>query len=74
MSFKLDDLAEPDSANVSLNINDDIISNHSQVSNYSNRNNLNKINQINNIKYNQHQLPQDSPPRIDKSQKSSTIK
>jgi hypothetical protein len=74
MSFKLDDLAEPDSANVSLNLNDDIISNHSQVSKYSNRNNLNNMNQINNIKYNQYQMPQDSPARIDKSQKSSTIK
>ena len=59
MSFRLDDIAEPDSANVSLNLNDDIISKHSQMSNYSNRKNINQIN--NNNYYNQYQLPQDSP-------------
>ncbi len=38
MSFNLDDLSAPDSAKVSLNLNNDILSNHSRVSNYSNRN------------------------------------
>ena len=38
MSFPLDDLSAPDSAKVSLNLNDDILSNHSRLSQYSNRN------------------------------------
>ena len=46
MSFKLDDLAEPESANVSLNLNDDIVSRHS---NYSNRKYVNYQNNLNNI-------------------------
>ena len=76
MSFKIDDLAEPDSANVSLNLNDDIISNHSHISNYSNRNYINnKMNQMNNnMNYNGNQIPQDSPSGQDNFQKSSGIK
>ena len=75
MSFNLDDIAEPDSANVSLNLNDDIISKHSQMSNYSNRKNINQnINQINNNNYyNQYQIPQDSP-NIKVQMQNSNIK
>ena len=58
MSFRLDDLSAPDSAKVSLNLNDDILSNHSRLSNRSNRNNQNKNSQI----YNQYnQSPQNTP-------------
>ena len=70
MSFRLDDIAEPDSANVSLNLNDDIISKHSQMSNYSNRKNINQIN--NNNYYNQYQLPQDSPIQNSSNIQSNT--
>ena len=37
-----------DSINISLNLNDDLASVHSRVSNYSNRNNLNNMNYMNN--------------------------
>ena len=76
MSFKIDDLAEPDSANVSLNLNDDIISNHSHMSNYSNRNYANnKMGQMNyNMNYNQNQIPQDSPSGQINYQKSPSIR
>jgi hypothetical protein len=37
-----------DSVNISLNLNDDLASVHSHVSNYSNRNNLNSMNYMNN--------------------------
>ncbi len=65
MSFKFDDLDVPDSANVSLNLNDDLASKHSRRSNYSNRNNMNYMNNnnynnMNNINYNQYQIPQNS--------------
>ena len=72
MSFRFDDgeLDVPDSANVSLNLNDDIVSKHSRMSNYSNRNNINNMNNMNrnninmnnmnNMNYNQYPSPQNS--------------
>ena len=58
MSFKFDDLDVPDSANVSLNLNDDIVSKHSRISKHSNKNNINNINNMNNLNYNnQYQNP-----------------
>ena len=73
MSFRIDDIAEPDSANVSFNLNDEIVSNHSHISNYSKRNYINNnIPQMNNMNYNQ-QIPQDSPMRSNNFQKSPSI-
>ena len=74
MSFRFDDgeLDVPDSANVSLNLNDDIVSKHSRMSKYSNRNNINNMNNMNrnnmnmnnmnnmNYNYNQYPNPQNS--------------
>ena len=72
MSFRFDDgeLDVPESANVSLNLNDDIVSKHSRMSNYSNRNNINNMNNMNrnninmnnmnNMNYNQYPSPQNS--------------
>ena len=68
MSFRIDDIAEPDSANVSFNLNDEIVSNHSRMSKYSNRNYIN-----NNMNYNQ-LIPQDSPMRSNNFLKSPSIK
>ena len=53
MSFNLDDLSAPDSAKVSLNLNNDILSNHSRVSNYSNRNIQGSQMYTNQYQYNQ---------------------
>ena len=79
MSFNLDDLSAPDSVKISLNPNEDIISRHSQFSNYSNRNiinnNINKnsqiYNQYNNNQYNsqynnqyQNQIPYPRNSRV----------
>ena len=73
MSFRIDDIAEPDSANVSFNLNDEIVSNHSHISNYSKRNYINNnIPQMNNMNFNQ-QIPQDSPMRSNNFQKSPSI-
>ena len=55
MSFRLDDLSAPDSAKVSLNLNEDIISKHSRLSNFSNRNIINNNNNRNSQLYNQYQ-------------------
>ena len=69
MSFQLDELSSPSSAKISLNLNEDIISRHSQYSNYSNRNivnnNINKNSQIYNqynqqMQYQNNQIPRDS--------------
>ena len=74
MSFRADDIAEPDSANVSLNLNDDIISNHSHISNISNRNKINyNMSPMNNMNYNQYQIPQDSPSNTAKVPNSQSI-
>ena len=59
MSFNLDDLSAPDSAKISFNPNEDIISKHSQLSNFSNRN-IN-TNQIYNPYQYQKQIPIQSP-------------
>ena len=59
MSFNLDDLSAPDSAKISFNPNEDIISKHSQLSNFSNRN-IN-TNQIYNPYQYQKQIPIKSP-------------
>ena len=61
MSFRLDDLSAPDSAKVSLNLNEDIISKHSQLSNFSNRNIINNNNNRNSQLYNQYQYQIQSP-------------
>ena len=64
MSFRLDDLSAPDSVKISFNLNEDILSKGSHLSNFSNRNiinnsNLNKNNQIYNPynQYNQYPSP-----------------
>ena len=65
--MSLDELSSPSSAKISFNLNEDIISRHSQYSNYSNRNivnnNINKnsqiYNQYNQIQY-QNRIPRDS--------------
>ena len=59
MSFNLDDLSAPDSAKISFNPNEDIISKHSQLSNFSNRN-IN-TNQLYNPYQYQKQIPIQSP-------------
>ena len=61
MSFRLDDLSAPESAKVSLNLNEDIISKRSQFSNYSNRNIINNSIHRNNQVYNQYQYQIQSP-------------
>ena len=64
MSFRLDDLSAPDSVKISFNLNEDILSKGSHLSNFSNRNiinnqNLNKNSQIYNPynQYNQYPSP-----------------
>ena len=81
MSFPLDELSSPSSAKISLNLNEDIISRHSQFSNYSNRNivnsNINKNSQIYN-QYNQaqyqNQIPRNSQISNASSRNNSFIK
>ena len=74
MSFPLDELSSPTSAKISLNLNEDIISRHSQFSNYSNRNvvnsNINKNSQIYN-QYNQAQYQNQIPRNSQISNASS---
>ena len=74
MSFPLDELSSPSSAKISLNLNEDIISRHSQFSNYSNRNivnsNINKNSQIYN-QYNQAQYQNQIPRNSQISNASS---
>ena len=66
MSFRLDELSSPDSAKISLNLNDDILSKGSHLSVYSNKNminnNINKNSQIYNNQYPYQYQPQS--PRI----------
>ena len=80
MSFQLDELSSPSSAKISLNLNEDIISRHSQYSNYSNRNivnnNINKNSQIYNqynqqMQYQNNQIPRDSPISNNSSRNNS---
>ena len=66
MSFRLDELSSPDSAKISLNLNDDILSKGSHLSIYSNKNimnnNINKNSQVYNNQYPYQYQPQS--PRI----------
>ena len=58
MSFRLDDLSAPDSVKISFNLNEDILSKGSHVSNYSNRNIINNSNLYKNSQiYNQYPSP-----------------
>jgi len=58
MSFRLDDLSAPDSVKISFNLNEDILSKGSHVSNYSNRNIINNSNFYKNSQiYNQYPSP-----------------
>ena len=64
MSFRLDDLSAPDSVKISFNLNEDILSKGSHLSNFSNRHiinnsNINKNSQIYNPynQYNQYPSP-----------------
>ena len=49
MSFRLDDLSAPDSVKISFNLNEDILSKGSHLSNFSNRNIINNSNINKNI-------------------------
>jgi hypothetical protein len=86
MSFRLDDLSAPDSVKISFNLNEDILSKGSHLSNFSNRNiinnsNLNKNSQIYNPynQYNQYpspyqvQSPRNSQVTIPLSSKNNQI-
>ena len=80
MSFRLDDLSAPDSAKISLNLNEDILSKGSHLSHFSNRNiinsNINKNSQIYNNQYPyqyQAQSPRNSQVSTPLSSKSNQI-
>ena len=68
MSFPLDELSSPDSAKISLNLNEDILSKGSHLSVYSNKNilnpNINKNSQIYNNQYPYPYQYQPQSPRI----------
>ena len=73
MSFRLDDLSAPDSVKISFNLNEDILSKGSHVSNYSNRNIINNSNLYKNSQiYNQYnQYP--SPYQVQSPRNSNAL-